>query len=284
MQTYWAPSLGELEGNHQIAWGTEDYHSRYEPTVFFGLYDLRDYIALWRHKGKAWILWAGSDILNFKNGFVFNDGKLKLLSQLFRGNKWVFPILEKAEHWVENEKEKEVLESLGIRVSGVCPSFMGQVNLPLLFISNKPTKVFVSASGNRTEEYGFGIVERIAKEVPFIEFHLYGSPWETKQENIIVHGRISKEAMNEQISKMQAGLRLNEFDGFSEVLAKAVLTGKYAIGKVKHPQIPTFDNDLELILELNKIYHKEEPNLEARNWYVENLNSYPWNLKKQWYL
>lgn len=284
MQTRWSQSLGELEATHQEVWGTGEYRSTKEPTVFFGLYDLRDYLALWRHKGKAWVLWAGSDILNLKNGFVFNDGKLKLLSRLFRGNGWVFPILKKAEHWVENEKEKEVLESLGIRVSGVCPSFLGNTGFEVSWKPAKPMNVYVSATGGRVEEYGFPIVERIAKDVPFAVFHLYGSDWNTKEENVIVHGRVPKEQMNKEISSMQVGLRLNNFDGFSEVLAKAVLRGQYAIGKVKHPHIPSFESDLDLILELDKIYHKEEPNLEARRWYLENLNSYPWNLKKNWYL
>src|SRR3990167_7697782 len=96
----WAPSLGALESDALSVWGTPLYeylkHKR-EQAVFFGLYDLRCYLALWRHKGKACVLWAGSDILNLKNGFVFNDGKLKLFSKLLRGNWWVFYILKKAE-------------------------------------------------------------------------------------------------------------------------------------------------------------------------------------------
>ena len=82
-QCKWAVSLGELEGTHQKAWGTTEYKSRSEPTVFMGMYDLRDYIALWRHKGKAWVLWCGSDIRSLRANFVFNDGKLKWLSYLF---------------------------------------------------------------------------------------------------------------------------------------------------------------------------------------------------------
>lgn len=278
MQTRWAPSLGELESTHQLAWGTQDYKSRYEPTCFFGLYDLRDYIALWRHKGKAWVLWAGSDILNLKNGFILNDGKLKTLSQLFKGNWWVYPILKKAEHWVENTKEEIVLESLGIKINGICPSFLGNINkFKIKYKWNKIANVYLSASEGRQEEYGFGIVERIAKELPFIKFHLYGADWKTKNKNVIVHGRVSKEQMNKEIENFQIGLRLNEFDGFSEILAKAVLMGQYAIGKVKHPLIPSFENDLELILILNNLRKIKEPNYKARDWYLYSLNNFPWN-------
>ena len=83
--------------------------------------------------------------------------------------------------------------------------------------------------------------------------------------------------MNKETDRMQVGLRLNEFDGTSEILMKAVLRGQYAIGKVPHPLIPTFENDMDLILKLNSFRHKTKPNLLARKWYVENLNKYPWN-------
>lgn len=278
MQVRWAPSLGALESTHEIAWGTEDYKDRNKPTCFFGLYDLRDYIALWRHKGKAFVLWAGSDILNLKSGFLFNDGKLKSLSKLLRGNWWVYPILKKAEHWVENLTEERVLESLGIKVSGVCQSFLGNINkFKIQYKYKKIANVYLSANEGRQEEYGFGTIERIAKELPFIKFHLYGASWKTKNKNVIVHGWISKEQMNKEIEGYQIGLRLNNFDGFSEILAKAVLMGQYAISKVKHPLIPSFENDMELILILNNLRKNKEPNYKAHDWYIYNLNRFPWN-------
>ena len=64
MESYcrWAPSLGELEDTAENVWGTKPYiwtEHRKKSCVFFGLYDLRDYLALWMHEGKAWVLWAG---------------------------------------------------------------------------------------------------------------------------------------------------------------------------------------------------------------------------------
>ena len=44
----WSQSLGDLECGHSATkiWRTKDYDlvlDRYKPTVFWGLYDLRDY-------------------------------------------------------------------------------------------------------------------------------------------------------------------------------------------------------------------------------------------------
>ncbi|KKM72328.1 hypothetical protein LCGC14_1421680 [marine sediment metagenome] len=66
-----ASSLGALEGTPYEAWGTIEYkpeiHGK-DSVVFFGLYGLPDFYALWRHKGRKAILWCGSDLIFFNNG------------------------------------------------------------------------------------------------------------------------------------------------------------------------------------------------------------------------
>ena len=284
VQCRWAPSLGALEDTHQNVWGTVEYTDRNKPACFFGMYDLRDYISLWRHKGKKYVLWAGSDIRNLVNGFTFNDGKLKWLSLLVKK----FPssiqqmiafkfvrMLREAEHWVENELEAKELGKFDIECK-VCPSYLGNIKLPVTYQWRKVMNVYVSSGKDRQEEYGFGVVERIAKELPFVKFWLYGAPWKTEQPNVRVRGRVPKKKMNYETSLMQVGLRLNEFDGFSEITAKAILRGQYAITKVPHPMIPTYQNDLELILQLNKLRREQKPNLKVRDYYLQHLNEYPW--------
>lgn len=276
----YAPSLGALEGTPEEVWGTPPYKCwkhLWEPTIFFGLYDFRDYIALWFHRGHKWVLWAGSDVRNLASGFAFNDGKLRILSKALKGvfTRWIVRVVQGAENYVENDWEGNQLAKMGVSVAGVCPSFMGQLDLPSSFAPAFPCNVYLSASEGRQEEYGWGIVESIASWLPNHVFHLYGAAWKTEQPNVMVHGRVPKEQMNEEIKGYQIGLRLNETDGFSEILAKAVLMGQYAVGKVKHPYIPSFDNDMDLILRLNKLAKEEEPN-PARQWYRYNANAYPW--------
>ena len=286
MQCRWVPSLGALEGTHEQAWRTKTYiwpRDRYKDTCFFGLYDLRDYLALWLHKGKKYILWAGSDLKNLEQGFMLNDGKLRTLSILLRRfSKWTYAaekmaqLLQTADHWVENETEAKILYKFDIEPH-ICPSFMGSVDdFRVSYKPQKPLNVYLSASEGRQEEYGFPIIERIADKTPEIIYHLFGATWHTTKKNVIVHGRVPKDDMNHLIRQYQCGLRLNSFDGCSEILVKAVLMGQYAIGKVKHPLIPSFEDDYELIEELKKISEYKNPNRKARDYYKFALNKYPW--------
>ncbi len=271
----YAPSLGALEGTPEEVWGTKPYDPEKhinEPCVFFGLYGLNDFYALWRHKGKRYILWAGSDLLHFRGGYWLDErGEIRVTRGPFA--TW---INRHCQSWVENRHEKEMLRIFRIN-SEVCPSYMGDKNLEVSF--SPGNNVYLSCSGGLTKEYGFETIERIAGKLPEVNFNLYGTPWVTRHNNVIVHGRIPKEQMNEETSKFQLGLRLNEFDGFSEILAKAVLRGQYAIGKVKHPLIPSFHNDEDLIEKIKEELKNKKPNLVARDWYLANLNKFPFNVK-----
>lgn len=293
-QTYcrWAPSLGDLEGSysshikvygHEEVWGTKPYQFSYnggDPTVFFGMYDLRDYLALWRHWGKAWVLWTGSDLNNLVNGFVFNDGKLKWLSMLFRGVGWVLPILRKAEHYVENEDEANKLKRFGITAK-IVPSFMGNVNdFPVSYVWKERPDVYVSGHPDREKEYGFAYVEEIAKQVPECTFHLYGADWKSDLPNVVCHGSVPKEQFNKDIKGYQCGLRLNRSDGFSEITAKSVLMGQWPITYLYYPEIDRFTNTDELVALLKQLKYKLEPNYNGRAWYLLALNQYPWCIKR----
>ena len=279
----WAESLGSLENTHQEVWGTKDYvydEDKERPTVFMGLYDLRDYIALMRHKGTKYILWCGSDIVNLTNGFVFNDGKLKWLSKIFKGMpRLLYFLREGIEHYVENQKEQEMLKELGID-SHVVPSFLGKFeDFPVCYKQADRPNVFVSGHSNRQNEYGFDFIERITGITPKVNFHLYGADWDTDKKNIICHGRVSKEQFNQEIREYQAGLRMNEYDGFSEITAKSLLMGQYPITKLKYEMIPNYETEDELVALLNSLSGMNEPNTATREFYIIKFNNYPWNVK-----
>ena len=271
-----APSLGALESTHQEAWGTTEYESRNEPTVFFGLYDMRDYIALWRHSGKAWVLWAGSDLENLAKGFIFNDGKLHTLSKILRGNSWLMPTLRKATHYVENSHELGRLVQVGLDGS-IVPSFLGKIeDFPISFEPVGYVHAYVSGHKGREKEYGFADVEEVAGYLPDVIFHLYGAPWETENLNVICHGEVPKEQFNKDIKDYHCGLRLNHYDGFSEITAKSILMGQYPIARLKSPWVYKFSETSDLIPLFKKIQKKDKPNYKGREHYINKLNQYPW--------
>lgn len=274
MQCRVAPSLGALEGTHDKVWGTTEYTNLAEDTVFFGLYGLPDFYSLWRHEGKRYILWAGSDVLHFVNGYWLEDGGGIKLDPLPLA-EW---INKHCESWVENEVERLKLLEVGIEAK-VCPSFMGDVaDYKISFVSTDRPMVYLSANKGREVEYGWGLVEEIADRCTG-EFHLYGSDqWKTRHSNVFIHGRVPKEQMNQEIKQMQCGLRLNGgMDGFSEITAKSVLWGQYPLvwSHFKYPVLGSFADKEELIKKLNWLKNVHHPN-PARDYYLRTLNKYPW--------
>ena len=278
----YAPSLGDLEDTPLNVWGTYPYgkmelnSNEDKPCVWFGLYGLPDFYSIWRHKGPKYILWAGSDIIHFQNGYWLEDGGgIKLDPTPLA--EW---INKNCISYVENVAEHQALLEWGIE-SQIVPSFMDDVSKYEITYkhSNRPN-VYISTGRDREEEYGFGVIERIADKCD-VDFWLYGSDkWESKHPNVFNMGRIPKEIMNVQIQGMQCGLRLNEFDGFSEITAKSVLWGQYPITVIPTPEIDCAKDTDELIKLLNDLKHKQSPNINGRNYYKQKLNDYPWNNRK----
>src|SRR3990172_7358390 len=111
-----APSLGKgFAGTPNDVWGTKEYVNDTDPTVFFGLYGLPDFYALWRHKGKKVVLWAGSDISHLRNGYWLDEkGETRVGPHAF-----VDWISQNCDSYCENEVEQELLLKIGIRCRAV---------------------------------------------------------------------------------------------------------------------------------------------------------------------
>lgn len=255
-------SVAPFREKAEKIWGLERYRwprDMFKPVVFFGMYHLGDYFRYLRHLGPNEIFWCGYDIVNFK--------------------KWPNRILKfwfrNISNYVENEVEQEELKSFGIE-SEVRPSFLEDVNdFPVCFKPSDKPQVFLTTHSGREEEYGVLFIASIARKLPHIIFHIYGisSP---NLHNIIFHGRVPPEQFNEEIKNYQAGLRLNEHDGNSEITMKSVLCGGYPITKIKYPFIDNYENEEELIKLLKELKNKKEPNYKGREHYIQVLNDYPW--------
>lgn len=272
-----APSIGALERSFEEAWGLETYNpvkDNEEATVFVGIYGLPDFYSLWRHKGKKYIFWCGSDIRHLDAGYwLDNTGNIRLDS--FGITEW---ISKNCESWVENEVEYKLLSNWGIE-SHICPSFLGDVNtFKVSYEYSERPKLYSSVSSNDFELYGWNKIYEIANQYPNIEFHLYGNtkpfnPYISDiNSNVIIHGMVPKEQMNEEIKKMQGAIRMVEFDGFSEIIAKSILMGQWPVSLIEYPHtVP--------LSEIGRLTELDKPNIQGRNYYLNTLNKYPWTKK-----
>ncbi len=268
----YAPSLGALEGTPGDVWGIDtEYDSskdQFRPFVWFGLYGFPDFFFLWRHSGRRAILWAGSDIRHFMNGYWLEDGGQIRLDPAPLA-EW---INKYCENYVENKVQQDALKEFGIQ-SEVIPSFMGNTkDYQVTYQASQRPAVYTSVSGNDFQLYGWDQVIDLAKEHQDIDFHLYGNTvvFPCDLSNVFVHGRVPKEQMNEEIKHMQGALRLVEFDGFSEIIAKSLLWGQWPISIIDYPH--TLKPN-----ELVQLKVKQEPNIKGREWLLSVVNKYPWN-------
>jgi len=214
------------------------------------MYHIGDYLRFLSHRGPKEIVWCGSDILQLS----------KFWARILRGYT----------HYCENEVEQSKLEQLGIKAK-IRYHFSEPVNTyPNLFRPSRFPKVWLNIHTQREEEYGLGIIKKIKEKVPEVTFHVYGIKRQNEQQ-VIYHGKIPNQQFNREIASCQAGLRLNKFDGISEVITKSVLYGQYPISAIKYPYIDHFHNEEELITLLNSLKHRTVVN-PARLWWRKELS------------
>ena len=267
-------SINNFEDKINKRYGMEKWHwlkDRNKSTYFFGLYHIGDYLRFLWHKGKKKVIWCGSDILNLRDNKIWQ----KVIH-------W-----RKAEHLCENEVEAVLLRSMGInaKVQPLC--FDDPKQFELSYKQSDQPHVFVCCHPGSEEQYGVNMIEGIAWATPLITYHIYGIKkeiWYYKNdpsklynldnipENVIYHGKVSNERFNEEIKDYQAGLRLNDFDGFAEVLAKSVLMGQWPISRISYPFISYAKDITALIALLNDLHNKKEPNLEGRKYWLNEFN------------
>jgi len=251
-----SPTLGGgFAGTPNKVWGTTDYKDLNKDTVFFGCYGLPDLMIIRSHKGRKAILWAGTDVTYLINGYWLDDkGKFRL------DPKVVGVYLNKTcENWCENNLERDELKSVGIEAK-VCPSYLGNVKKikPYQWKSGIP-KAYISVSGDDFKAYGWTEIDEFAKNNPEVMIYCYGnrSEWKSVRPNVFVRGRVTQKQMDSEIKKMHIALRFNKHDGFSEIVAKAVLMEQNVISKIDYPFL--------------KLGRKK-----ARKWLLKNVNKFPW--------
>ena len=271
-------SVSNFKDKFQKRFNLPEWHflkSIFSDAIFFGMYNPVDYCRFMWHRGQKTIFWCGGDILNLQR------------------RKWWQWVLRqfKTRHICENELEYWRLLFMGIK-SEIQPCLIDRLdNIEISYKHSDKPNVYVCGHQGREEEYGINLVEEIADLTPDITYHIYGVTKEmwfytgylgasidgqmmnvSRPINVIYHGKVSNEQFTEEIKNYQAGLRLNEFEGFSEVIAKSILMGQYPISRIKYPFIDYFKDKIELISLLNNLKNKKLPNIAGRNYWFQELN------------
>lgn len=238
------------------------WKDRNKPTAFMGLYHYRDYLRFIWHRGPKKVVWAGSDILNLRDSLW-----LKLIR------------LTKAKHYCENEVERQALCSLQI-YADIQPCLVEDLSgWEVSYKHSSQPHVWLCAHPQRETEYGIGLIEQIVEEVPEVTFHIYGVPppelWFDNSikemrnlshvhERIIYHGKVSEKQLNKEIKSYQGALRLNKFDGFSDVVNKGFALGQYIYSEIRYP----YSCRIQWLKDLK---NKKRPDTEAREYWLRLL-------------
>lgn len=218
--------------------------------IFFGLYHNGDYKKFLKHKGLKKVFWCGGDILALRN------------------SPWLKKIIkEPAIHYCENEIEQWTLHGMGINAQIRPMIFDDPDKYQITYQPRERPIVFVSGRPDRGNEYGLYELQNLKDlGVQFVYFD----------------GTYDPVLYDQEIQTYQACLRLNDFDGFSEAVAKSVLMGQYPITKIKYPMIDcgAFSDDLAELL--TKLKDKTEPNYEASNYWRKTLKENKEEVVNNW--
>lgn len=233
--------------------------------LFFGLYTMHDYDAWWYSDlKKRRVFWCGSDIINTLGNKEFQR-RLKLYPD--------------AEHYCETKEEYDNLKTIGIEAR-IIPSFLEDIDsFPVKYEPSDTPHIWMCAHPAREEEYGVDIAYRMAKKFPDYTFHIYGIyEWlqEEKPKNVIFHGQVPGEQLNQEIRQYQGSLRGNVHEGFSEVPIKTILVGGYPMTRMKFDKMWNFQTDEELEEHLKRLKGLKDWNKEGYRHWRNKLNKFPW--------
>ena len=262
-----SPSVINFQDKVEKIWNLkrwEGVDDEDKDVLFFGLYTLFDYDAFWYSDlKKRSIFWCGSDVINTLGNIEFQR-RLKLYPE--------------TQHYCETQEEYDNLKSIGIE-SKIIPSFLEDINdFPMTYQISETPHIWMCAHPAREVEYGVDTFLRMARKFPDYTFHIYGIyDWieEEQPKNVLYHGQIPNDQLNQEIRKYQGSFRGNEHEGFSEVPIKTILLGGYPITKMKFEKMWNYQTDEELEEHLKKLKGLLKPN-EAYQYWRNKLNKFPW--------
>ncbi|MFZ2152246.1 MAG: hypothetical protein WAV09_04020 [Minisyncoccia bacterium] len=229
-----------------------------EHAVFFGMYHIGDVARLLVHPGKKTVVWCGSDIRNMQNN--------QFLLGMVQGCNAI--------HICENKVEQQALEMLDV-VADVKPQLFDVVQAEPIYeypFGAVRKQFYISAHEEREDEYGIRAFTNLATRFPECDFHVYGILGYEDGNNLFFHGKVSHEDFVSEIKNYHCAVRLNKFDGFSEVLARSAILGQYQISSIEYPHMWTAKDFTDLVVSVNVVSCATEPNYAGRDYWIKKLS------------
>lgn len=187
--------------------------------------DLNWYFLLARLAGKKTIThWIGTDVL---------VAKKKKKSYITKLGMWATDV-----HLACSSLLKDELNELGINSYEIpiVPTKMFNDSS----LMPKKHSVLVYAPEGKELFYGMEYVKHLAIEYPEIQFHIVANSRDSlSMKNVIFHGKLSLDEMNEIYDQISILFRFPEHDGLSLMLLEALAKGKYVIYPYKFPYVNT---------------------------------------------
>lgn len=227
MKLHYSPSMS-FHGQRAIKFlNFEPYDVKTDKKkrTLFWLYSLEDYKLLHLHEGKSYIYWHGVDVL-----YLFQHRK-KFLSIIRKVN----PVCA-----CHNELQQNLLAEMGV-YAHVRPIFWNNIEKYIAVSESFTNQVYITSHPGREEEYGEPMINAVASALCDWKFHIFGTQKTTPVcDNVIHHGKIPEEAMDEITNNHAATIRWKHingkhWDGVSQTVIKALLRKQMAITGIKYP-------------------------------------------------
>jgi hypothetical protein len=234
-----------------------------DPVWFFGLYFDGDYHQLLAHGGKKIINWRGSDSLRLRE----SQERIRIIQHT------------RALHVCQSSRQEDVLREIGIP-SLVRPMFNSPVDgVSVSEFPSGPTAILVLWRRGIDGFIQADMFFEIAARCRDVTFHIVGDEDSSRfsrrgMENLVFHGFVSEQELDAIMDACKGTIRPWISDGTPNVQTRMLLKGRYAAHSCRFEKVAqciTADDYVGWIEALKEI---REPNLEARDWWIENLNRF----------
>lgn len=210
--------------------------SKTDPAIFFGMYNINDYLNLLNHQGEKYILWGGSDIdQRFQNSqkIIKNIVEIKGLIH--------FAISDS----IYNRLLQVNIKSTLINFSLVDQNIFNPSNINYNLIKSKKIYIYDGNKNSNPLIYNKKLIEEIVNKISNKYTFIYSSDLSLPN-NKMIH----------IYSQCFMGIRLCENDGNANTVQEMGLLGLPVLHNSPYPNSVPWINDLDLICEkIDYIYN-----------------------------